>query len=414
MKYLDLFLCNELSLEISECKCAAYTVRFDFESKTFKANNELCIGNFIINGYFIFITDNVIVFTQDHFGWGGITQNAEGIYFACQNKLVCKKETHKIQNTFNVFQNFCLKYRDIFSNYIKNTTQKEIWLVHQAKVYGHDLLDEIFRWDELSEKINNKIKVIKTGFFFSYEEMKRIFNVCEMLNSEEDLFVNICTQNHMLYKARSMPHIFTNKLIRNAFSHLHPLDSVDVVGVFVQENKGRRDCINSYDFYTKLIDYLICRNFKVKIFGYVQLRGGTHNHEHIINSNQQLCEILMVKYKMYSSIEFYNSIFIEQFIQHASTLTYYITNAGSMQHLAHLFSFNLKKALVWGAVDVPYFIKTQELMGYTELPRDFIEYIDSKINNNTITDVTTLNEINHFFKVKNLNNINQFLESFFT
>ena len=393
-----------------------YSVWFDFNTLEYTANTVVCSGNFLVNNKFVFLTPNEIVLTQNSFGWNGTHQKAFAVYSFLNKTLVScdTSATKDALETLRIFKDYISKYENLFYEYLNVSYKKQVHLLHIPWHIGHDIVDEIIRWDTLRNTFN-VIKIVKHPLFFRKQDVLHMFKLCDIFDAEEELFYDICVSKYMLYRVCCRTQQFSNNIIKNAFLPMGGNTSTNTVGIILKEDKMYKNCLNNYDFLIKLCDFLISKNFFIEVIGYLELYQDLNScfekkYAHTRNHMKSLVSSLEKYYINNESISFSSNLNITDFAYKAINFKHYVSLPGSLQHVTHFFAYNIKKALVCGDVNNTYFTHYQKLMGYNTLPIEYIEYYD--INNVPITDLSLLHAKNYNFKIK-LDDINTYFTSFF-
>lgn len=395
-----------------------YNVHYDFNTKIFTSNARVCFNNVLIKHLYIFFSeDNCIIFTNGrHFGYGGYWAQAAGVLFLDTGEFIIggpasdghRSRSKQLISALNTLQMYALKYKNLFEDYINNTTYpKQVVLCHQPAHIGHDILDGVFNWGYMLEHKINTIKVLGNCLFFTKHQLSVIFEKVDIFSNEEELFVDTCINKNMLYTMRHTP-------IKLDLSFIKKLTQ-PTVGLFLKEDGIHRNCLNSFEFYTEIIHAAIKCNINIKIFGYIRLYNKTDGKidSVYVHSIEKCNDVGNKLLNLHNKILFFNNISIEDFIEQASTLDYYITLPGSIQHIVHLFASNLKTGIVYGDHYVNLFKSCKKLMQHLSLPTSFLEYYDCD-DNNLITNTTQIGAQDYNIKIKNLNEVEQYFINVFS
>ena len=391
-----------------------YDVHFNTLSSVFTSNEHICFNNLFVRGSYIFFSENIAIITQSFFNGGSIAR-ADGVVMFERNELHFHQDLklRYITIVLSGLKKFILKDKTIFEKYINNKQEKKkVVLQYIPRHIGHDLVDQLFNWSKLCKTFDT-LKVYHSCLFFKQQALLKLFKEVNVVD-EYTGYVSSCEQNYMMFRIRHGPGTFCNDFIKQLTPRIEIDLNITTVGIFLKEDTVARQCFNSYEFYIQIISFLIKHGFKIKIFGFIRLNYSNSRDEDVYESIATRCKVLgerLIEAFNTGDIIFYNNIPVDDLMNEAPTLTHYITTAGSVQHIAHLFSTNLKKALVVGDADVNFFHNYRRLMRYTSLPKDFLEYYE--INGDVIEDCRKKNPRRYNFMVKNLQNLDLFLSEFF-
>jgi len=390
-----------------------YDVFFNKQTKIFTCGNFICYNNFSINKFYIYIHQNNVIFTKPfrNHGENNLLQRAIAIAVLMldTNELHTSKDIEIISKHLDLLKGYISKHKVIFESYINKHKQiKNDTVAHYIPWHlGHDIMSQILMWGVTATSFK-KLKVQTTCILFNKEQLLKIFEDVEYFKNEEESFVKSCTQNYMLYGTDESPKIYNNNFL------LPLVDTIDnntkTVSVFLKGDTLSRQCFNNYEFFSLVINFLIKREFTVKIFGYIKYNYEDKKYTHAIEKCEELGNKL-IKNQKSEKIKFFNNITSEEFLKETCTSTHYITPPGTVQHIAHLFSLNLKKALVFGDINIPYFNTYKRYMKYFSLPMHFLEYYD--LNGNILKDYKMRNAYQYNFSIKNLDELEEFFSENF-
>ncbi len=366
-----------------------YSIRYDQSLKHFfflSGNvKHVYKCNFLINGLFVFVNDTIVVVTEPYLN--NTFQHALGVL---ENGSLTLNDNfkHRNQIVINTLKKINVLYKKhslIFN--IHFNKEKYVVPTFFPGYFGHDLLETICNWNYIINSCHFKhLIVFKNVFYFSREELLNVFDTVDFFDDDEEMFTYICKKNYLLFSTRYLnKETIQSKFVVKRLNNISEINSGKTLGIFLKVDNKNRNCVNYKDFLECVIKTAAGLNYKIILFGYINLYNVDNIYLNCVKYNQILFDSLNLNTK---NILFLNNVHIKDIKTELYSLTHSISPFGTLQHISYLFS-NVTKELVTGTPSLPNshtmcqsFKIYQNIFNYQTLPGTNVNII---LQHNTAT-----------------------------